>query len=151
VPGPSGCDANPQAGSEPYPLALRLALLSFPYHQSADLAGGQLARAAETLMCWRRLVAEWAELPSRPVPAATAEAIRGAFDDLDTVQALALLRSLSQDSGLAEGARFEAFLYADRILGLGLPAQIGQPRALPAARPAVIFAGRRNRGSSRPR
>jgi hypothetical protein len=27
------------------------------------------------------------------------------------------------------GAKFETFLYADRILGLDLPSEIGQPRA----------------------
>lgn len=157
---PRGRDGNPQVGGEPYPFAVRLALLSFPYHQPADLSHGRLAEASETLKRWRRLVAEWAELPGRPVPAATAEAIRGAFDDLDTVQALALLRGLSQDSGLPEGARFETFLYADRILGLDLPAQIGQPRGLTAAgkrpggggqRPDAALLGRGRPGPGRPR
>lgn len=127
--GPLGRDGNLPAGSLPQPLAVRLALLSFPYHQPADLADGQLAEAAATLRRWRRLVAEWAELPSRPMAAPTAEAVRAAFDDLDVAHALALLHGLSLDFGVAEGAKFETFLYADRILGLDLPAEIGQPHA----------------------
>jgi hypothetical protein len=113
-----------------YPLAGRLALLSVPYYQPADLADGQLTEAADTVRRWRRQVAEWAELPSRPMPADTAAAVRSAFDDLDTVHALALLRDLSLDANTPAGAKFETFLYADRVLGLGLPSEIGQPREL---------------------
>jgi hypothetical protein len=45
------------------------------------------------------------------------------------VHALALLRDLSLDANVPAGAKFETFLYADRILGLDLPGEIGQPRA----------------------
>ena len=113
-----------------HPLAGRLALLSVPYYQPADLADGQLTEAADTVRRWRRQVAEWAELPSRPMPAEVAAAVRSAFDDLDTVRALALLRDLSLDANTPSGAKFETFLYADRVLGLGLPSEIGQPREL---------------------
>jgi hypothetical protein len=108
-----------------YPLAARLALLSVPYYQPADLADGQLSEAGDTVRRWRRQVAEWAELPSRPMAADTAAAVRSAFDDLDTVHALALLRDLSLDANTPAGAKFETFLYADRILGLDLPSEIG--------------------------
>ena len=110
-----------------HPLAARLVLLSVPYYQPADLADGQLTEAAGTVRRWRRQVAEWAELPSRPMAADTAAAIRSAFDELDTVHALALLRDLSLDASTPAGAKFETFLYADRVLGLGLPGEIGQP------------------------
>jgi hypothetical protein len=112
-----------------HPLAARLVLLSVPYYQPADLADGQLTEAAGTVRRWRRQVAEWAELPSRPMAADTAAAIRSAFDELDTVHALALLRDLSLDASTPAGAKFETFLYADRVLGLGLPSEIGQPGA----------------------
>jgi hypothetical protein len=112
-----------------HPLAARFALLSVPYYQPADLADGQLTEAADTVRRWRRQVAEWAELPSRPMAADIAAAVRSAFDDLDTVHALALLRDLSLDVNAPAGAKFETFLYADRILGLDLPSEIGQPRA----------------------
>jgi cysteinyl-tRNA synthetase len=112
-----------------HPLAARLALLSVPYYLPADLADGQLTEAASTVRRWRRQVAEWAELPSRPMAADTAAAIRSAFDELDTVHALALLRDLSLDASTPAGTKFETFLYADRVLGLGLPSEIGQPGA----------------------
>ncbi|MGH3228441.1 MAG: hypothetical protein ACRDOA_07670 [Streptosporangiaceae bacterium] len=113
-----------------HPLAARLALLSVPYYQPADLADNQLTEAGATVRRWRRQVAEWAELPSRPMAADTAAAVRSAFDDLDTVRALALLRDLSLDADVPAGAKFETFLYADRVLGLELPSEIGQPREL---------------------
>lgn len=111
------------------PLATRFALLSVPYYQPAELADGQLSEAADTVRHWRRQVAEWAELPSRPMVADTAAAVRSAFDDLDTVRALTLLRDLSLDAHTPAGAKFETFLYADRILGMDLPGEIGHPRA----------------------
>jgi hypothetical protein len=114
---PSGLDYGP--------AAVRLALMSFPYHQPADLSEGVLAGARQTVRQWRRQVAEWAESPSRPVPGHIAEAVQVAFGDLDTVSLLALLHSLAADDEVPAGARFEAFLYADRALGLDLPAEIG--------------------------
>jgi hypothetical protein len=39
---------------------------------------------------------------------------------------LALLRDLADDDSVPAGARFETFLYADRILGLDLPRDIGR-------------------------
>ena len=108
------------------PLAVRLALLSFPYHKAADLTEEVLASARETARHWRRRVAEWAQSPSRPVPARIAERVQAASADLDTVSVLALLHDLAVDDGTPEGARFETFLYADRILGLDLPGEIGR-------------------------
>jgi hypothetical protein len=108
------------------PLAVRLALLSFPYHKAADLTADVLASAGETTRHWRHRVAEWAQSPSRPVPASIAERVRAASADMDTVSLLALLHDLAVDDGTPEGARFETFLYADRILGLDLPGEIGR-------------------------
>lgn len=116
------------AGSGQDPLAIRLALMSYPYHQPASLTEGALADAGETLQHWRQGVAEWAESPSRPIPAHIADAARAAFGDLDTVSALALLRGLVPDASVSVGAKFETFVYADRILGLDLPSEIGRPR-----------------------
>ena len=108
-------------------LAVRLALMSFPYHQPADLTEGVLARAGEALVHWRQRVAEWAESPSRPIPARIAETVEAAFGNLDTVSALSLLRGLAPDASVPAGAKFEAFVYADRILGLDLARDIGRP------------------------
>ena len=120
----AGTAADLLAGDEP--MAVRLALLSFPYHQPADLTEETLAEARATVQDWRLRVARWAESPSRPVPAQVAKAVRSAFDDLDTVSALALLRSLEADPDVPAGAKFETFLYADRVLGLDLPRDIGR-------------------------
>lgn len=108
------------------PLAVRLALLSFPYHKVADLTEEVLASARETARHWRRRVAEWAQSPSRPVPAGIAELVQTASADLDIVSVLGLLHDLAVDDSTPEGARFETFLYADRILGLDLPGEIGR-------------------------
>jgi hypothetical protein len=107
------------------PLALRLALLGFPWHEPADLTETALAEARDTVKRWRSLVAQWARSPSRPMPAGTAEQVKAAFGDLDTVSVLALLRDLASDESVPPGARFETFVYADRVLALELPREIG--------------------------
>jgi len=114
------------AGQGNDPLAVRLALISVPYHQPADLTEDMLASAQETVVRWRRQVAGWAESPSRPVPARIAQMLWSAFGDLDTVSALAALRDLALDAGIPAGAKFETFLSADRVLGLDLPRDIGR-------------------------
>lgn len=108
------------------PVAIRHALMSFPYHQPADLTENVLADSDAELNRWRRYVADWAELPSRPMPAAVAAAAGTAFDALDTVSALGLLRDLIPDQDVPNGAKFETFVYADRVLGLALPSEIGR-------------------------
>lgn len=108
------------------PLAVRLALMSFPYHEPADLTEGVLASADETVARWRAEVARWAESSSRPMPARISKAAGTAFGDLDTVSALGLLRDLILDADVPAGAKFETFVFADRVLGLDLPRDIGR-------------------------
>ena len=115
-----------RAGPGQDPLAIRLALMSLPYYQQADLTEPMLASAQDTAAHWRHQVAGWAESPSRPIPSPIAEAFRAAFADLDTPTVLALLHDLTRDAGLSAGAKFETFLYADRVLGLDLPRDIGR-------------------------
>jgi hypothetical protein len=107
-------------------LVVRLALMSYPLQQPADLSDGVLARADETLRQWRRQVAGWAESASKPVPERAAAALRAAFEELDTAGALELLGSLDTDGDVPAGARFETFLLADRVLGLDLARDIGR-------------------------
>jgi hypothetical protein len=108
------------------PIALRFALLSVPWSEPADITADAQAAAGHTVKDWRRQVAEWARSPSGPIPPPLAERIRTAFDDLDTVAALALLRDLAADEAVPPGTRFETFVYVDRLLGLELPRDIGQ-------------------------
>jgi hypothetical protein len=118
---------NPLPASEHDPLTVRFAMLSFQVHQAAELTDDVLADASETVRDWRRWVARWAESPSKPVPPHLSEAVRAAFRDLDTPSAIALLHGLVHDDSVPSGARFETFVYTDRILGLELPRDIGKP------------------------
>jgi hypothetical protein len=120
------------AGPGHDPLAVRLALMSFPLHKPAALTADVLREAHNTLSDWRHRVAEWAESPSSPIPTHIADMFNAAFGDIDTVSALSLLHHLAADADVPAGAKFEAFVYADRILGLDLACEIGQPRAQPA-------------------
>ena len=55
-------------------------------------------------------------------------------DDLDTPRALQVLRRLEK-ADVPDGAKFETFAWADRLLGLDLARQVGQAApvaALPA-------------------
>ena len=117
------------------PLALRLAFLSSRYRQQANLSWEAIAAAASTLSRWRALVADWAEQPSAAIDRAAHDELLGAFDDdLDSPRALQVLRRLEK-SGASDGAKFETFAWADRLLGLDLARLVGQPRpvaALPA-------------------
>jgi hypothetical protein len=119
--------ADPLLDRERDPLTVRFAMLSFPVHQAAELTDDVLADASETVGDWRGWVARWSESPSRPVPPHLSEAVRAAFRDLDTPSAIALLRGLVHDDSVPSGAKFETFVYTDRILGLELPRDIGKP------------------------
>ena len=108
------------------PLAVRFALLSVPRHQAAELTTATLTSAVRTLSEWRRHVASWAESPSRRIPEPVQSAFRAAFDSLDAGAVLSSLSGLAADETVPPGARFEAFVYADRVLGLDLPRDIGR-------------------------
>jgi hypothetical protein len=108
------------------PLAVRFALMSVPRQRPTELSAAKLADAARTLGEWRHHVAVWAESPSRRIPEPVAATMRAAFDNLDTVAALSSLSRLAADRAVPPGARFEAFVYTDRVLGLDLPRDIGR-------------------------
>ena len=125
-PYPDTADGGLFAGRRDDPLAVRLALMSFLGHQPADVDDDTLAQAGGTIGSWRQQVARWAESPSRPIPAPIAEAAGLAFGRLDTVSVLALLRRMLPDASVPAGAKFETFVYTDRILGLDLAREIGR-------------------------
>jgi hypothetical protein len=108
------------------PLAVRLALMSVPRRQPAELTADDLAGAAHTLGEWRYRVARWAESPSGAIPKSAAATFQLAFSDLDIGAVLALLSGLAADEAVPPGPRFETFVYADRVLGLALPRDIGR-------------------------
>ncbi|WP_181412169.1 hypothetical protein [Streptomyces griseorubiginosus] len=113
------------AGADP--SVLRLALLTPPRNTPVRLDESALGRAQETLVRWRRAVAAWARQPSRPVPDEVRGRLRTAWeDDLDVPEVLRVLTWV-EESELPEGARFETYAYADRLLGLELTRDLGCP------------------------
>ncbi|MER6469118.1 hypothetical protein [Streptomyces collinus] len=108
------------------PAALRLSLLSVPRGAPVRLDAAGLAEAARTLAGWRRAVAGWSRQPSRPVPEEVRVRLRAAWeDDLDLPGVLAVLRDVADAPGLPDGARFETYVYADRLLALDLARDLG--------------------------
>lgn len=117
---------GPADGADP--AALRLALLARPRSEPVTVGPAALGDAAGTLDRWRRAVAGWARRPSRPVPDAVRAGLRTAWeDDLDTAGVLGVLRAVETDPDLADGARFETYAYADRLLGLDFTRDLGSP------------------------
>lgn len=122
---PVHSQAPPQ---EADPAALRLALLSGRRSVPVRLDGAALAEAHDTLVRWRRAVAGWAQRPSRPIPDEVRAELRTAWeDDLDVPGVLGVLRWVESAPDLPDGARFETYAYADRLLGLDLARDLGTP------------------------
>ncbi len=108
------------------PTALRLALLSVSRNTAVRLDAGALGEAAQSLARLRRAVAGWARQPSRPVPDAVRVRLRAAWEaDLDLPGVLAVLREVENAPELPDGARFETYVYADRLLALDLARDLG--------------------------
>jgi cysteinyl-tRNA synthetase len=108
-------------------LAVRLFYLTGRYRQQMNLTWDAVAGADRRLSRWRARVAEWAEAPSEAMPAAYVDRLRAAFDDdLDTPTALVVLGDLEKDAAVSPGAKFEAFAWVDRILGLDLARDVGK-------------------------
>ncbi|MDT0573235.1 hypothetical protein RM704_38245 [Streptomyces sp. DSM 3412] len=105
---------------------LRLALLTHPRRTPVTLDAAALKEAADALDHWRTAVAAWATRPSQPVPEPVRQALRAAWeDDLDVRAVLDVLRDVEAARDVPDGARFETYAYADRLLGLELTRQIG--------------------------
>ncbi|CAM5256301.1 Cysteinyl-tRNA synthetase OS=Streptomyces chartreusis OX=1969 GN=CP983_36810 PE=4 SV=1 [Streptomyces chartreusis] len=108
------------------PAALRLALLARRRSMPVQLDAAALADAQDTLVRWRRAVAGWARQPSRPIPDEVRAELRTAWeDDLDLPGVLGVLRWVESAPDLPDGARFETYAYADRLLGLDLTHDLG--------------------------
>ncbi|MGW6291499.1 hypothetical protein [Streptomyces sp. NPDC055058] len=126
---PASADPGAPPGiTDPDPAVLRLALLSRPRHTPVRLDPAAVTGAARTLAHWRRAVAGWASTPSRPVPDAVRARLRSAWEnDLDAVGVLDVLHDVEHAPDLTDGARFETFAHADRLLGLELTRDLGSP------------------------
>ncbi|MFJ9538947.1 hypothetical protein ACIRPX_16990 [Streptomyces sp. NPDC101225] len=110
------------------PAVLRLVLLARRRDEPVTLDAAALAEARATLVRRRRAVAAWARQPSRPIPDEARTRLRTAWeDDLDVPAVLQVLTWVETESELPDGARFETFAYADRLLGLDLTRDLGSP------------------------
>lgn len=130
APAPDGIHVAvaPVTGEAPAdPTVLRLALLARPRPAPVRLDAAALGEAHDTLVRWRQAVADWARRPSRPVPDEVRTRLRTAWeDDLDMPEVLRVLRSVAEAGPeLPDGARFETYAYADRLLGLELTRDVG--------------------------
>lgn len=103
------------------PFALRLALLRFHHDTTAVLSLARLHRASETLSLWRLKVSDWYDMDPAPAPAAEIAAMRNALmGRVDTGEVLIRLHRMETDIHLLSGSKFDAFAWADRVLGVGL-------------------------------
>ncbi|WP_405875095.1 MULTISPECIES: hypothetical protein [unclassified Streptomyces] len=110
------------------PAVLRLALISPRRDAPVRLDAAALTEARATLARWRRKVAAWAQQPSRPIPDEARARLRTAWeDDLDVPAVLDVLTWMETAAEPPDGARFETYAYADRLLGLDLTRDIGAP------------------------
>jgi hypothetical protein len=129
--GPDPSSGRPAGSGTPGgadPAVLRLALLTRHHDAPVRLEASVLDEAGATLARWRGAVARWARSPSRPVPDDVRRRLREAWeDDLDVPRVLDELRRVENEPELPDGARFETYAYADRLLGLELTRDLGAP------------------------
>jgi hypothetical protein len=120
--GPVTEDDNPHHDD---PAVARYVLLSRRYAEPAELRLD--TTAADRLRWLRSRVADWATSPSRPIPTRYREQAEAYFaNDLDTPSVLALLGTIEADQGIEDGAKFETFVFLDRVLGLDLVRDVGR-------------------------
>ncbi|WP_189832968.1 cysteine--tRNA ligase [Streptomyces zaomyceticus] len=121
---PGLLDAAAPEGTDP--LAVRLLMLGHAYRTPVLVTSTALEEARRTLADWRQLVADWAQEPSRPMPA---EVLRHAHDvladDLGVPAVLDALRTVATRADVPAGAKFETFAFLDRVLGLDLAREVG--------------------------
>ena len=109
------------------PLSLRLAFLQHRYRQQMNLTWSVIEGAQSTLDRWRDKIATWASVPSAAIPEDwRSDFLNAVDDDLDTPRALQVLRHVERDDEASEGAKFEFFAWADRLLGLDLVREVGR-------------------------
>ncbi|MFE9613602.1 hypothetical protein [Streptomyces sp. NPDC006012] len=121
-------DGSGTAPTDPHaePAVLRLALLATRRDAPVRVDPGALDQAGRTLAHWRRAVARWARQPSRPIPDEVRGRLRAAWEDnLDVTEVLNVLNTVADAADVPDGARFETYAYADRLLGLDLVRDVG--------------------------
>jgi cysteinyl-tRNA synthetase len=105
------------------PLALRFCLMENKYRSQMDLSWDGLTAANTLLRRWRESYQRWKESSEcdRNKVATRVEAIVDAFcNDLNTAQAMILLRKIEKDPELAARERSAIFEELEPLLGLDL-------------------------------
>jgi hypothetical protein len=116
----------PQEPTDHDATVRRCALLAGPWREPVTVSESRLLDAATALAGWRAWVAAWSRAPSAPVPPAVRDRARSLLAvDLDIPGLLGLLSEVAEDPGLPDGARFEAFVWLDQVLGLELSRDLG--------------------------
>ncbi|WP_405528581.1 hypothetical protein OG592_11585 [Streptomyces avidinii] len=128
---PDLLDAFVPAGTDP--LAVRLLLLGHAHSTPVTVTSAALDEARRTLGRWRQQVADWAQEPSRPIPADVLQQAHAALaDDLGVPAVLDMLVGVATRADVPAGAKFETFAFLDRVLGLDLARKVGhQHQATP--------------------
>ncbi|QNS05491.1 cysteine--tRNA ligase [Streptomyces xanthii] len=122
--GRGSADAVVPEGTDP--LAVRLLMLRHAYRAPVEVTGAELEEARRMLEHWRQSVADWAQEPSRPVPAEVLRDARAALaDDLGVPAVLDALATMATREDVPAGAKFETFALLDRVLGLDLAREVG--------------------------
>lgn len=107
-------------------LAVRMLLLGHDYRTPVTVTSAALAQAWRRLGHWRQQVAEWAQEPSRPIPAVVLRQAHAALaDDLGVPAVLDMLVGVAERADVPAGAKFETFALLDRVLGLDLVREVG--------------------------
>jgi hypothetical protein len=107
------------------PLVARLCLLEVAHETPARVSDADVANARCRLTRWRAMVAEWAEHPSAAMSSGYAGRLgEHAGSGLDLAACLQLLDRAATGTDVPAGAKFELFVYADRLLGLDLVADL---------------------------
>ncbi|MFF3839439.1 hypothetical protein [Streptomyces sp. NPDC001930] len=123
-------EAAVPAGSDP--LAVRLLMLGHAHRAPVAVTGTALEAARRRLADWRQLVADWAQEPSRPVPADVLEHAHAVLaDDLGVPAVLDALTTVATRTDVPAGAKFETFAFLDRVLGLDLAREVGHQHRTP--------------------
>ncbi|WP_326587589.1 hypothetical protein [Streptomyces sp. NBC_01294] len=128
---PGLLNAFAPAGTDP--LAVRLLLLGHAHSTPVTVTSAALDEARRTLGRWRQQVADWAQEPSRPIPADVLRQAHAALaDDLGVPAVLGMLVGMATRADVPAGAKFETFAFLDRVLGLDLAREVGhQHQATP--------------------
>ena len=133
APRPPAIGLAPVRNAVPYPGAapdtVRFALAHVNHTHQVNMTGSLLESSRAVLDRWRDRVVEWSSHPSRPIPATWRTAVIAALDDdLDVAHVLAMMRELEDADNVEPGAKFEAFIYADRVLAVDLMRDLGRIR-----------------------